>query len=159
MEFKTFLECQNIKFPEAFQEFWDLYPQGRRSDKVRCREKYKKLFKKGLHPKIIVTLTLQISAYNAKKKLNPPFLRAWKLSKTWLNGECWEDDIEEPPRPPSRIENRCTNVDTPALQYNAYLQRKASWEKNCCNRPFPEGQKSLQDMKDYFKKISRQKNE
>lgn len=91
---------------QPFDEFWELYPHGRRAAKGKCRRKYEKLVKKGLHPQIIKALHLQIKTYNLKLKNKPPFLAAWKLSETWLNGECWEDDIETlSPAPKNRYYN------------------------------------------------------
>ncbi len=97
---------------KPFDEFWKLYPHGRRAAKGKCRSKYEKLVKKGLHPEIMKALHLQIKAYNTKvkaKKTKNSFVRAWKLSETWLNGECWEDDIETLS---PVLQNRYYNLDT-----------------------------------------------
>lgn len=81
---------------KAFDEFWELYPHGRRTSKAKCRIKYKKLFEVGRHPEIIKALTLQIKAHEAQVKANWKFIPDWKLAMTWLNGGCWEDDVEMP---------------------------------------------------------------
>ncbi len=94
---------------KEFDEFWELYPHGRRAAKGKCRKKYEKLVKKGFHPQIIKALHLQIKVYNTKIKNKDPFIAVWKLSETWLNGECWEDDIDTPA---PVLKNRYYNLDS-----------------------------------------------
>ncbi len=114
---------------KEFDEFWKLYPHGRRSTIGKCRKKYEKLVKKGLHPQIIKALHLQIKAYNAKIKNKDPFIAAWKLSETWLNGECWDDDIQSLPIPPK---NKYYNLDcekSEAEKENDRQQEKINADK------------------------------
>ncbi len=100
---------------EPFDEFWELYPHGRRSAKWKCRPKYAKLVKKGLHPQIMEALHLQLKAYNTKLKnkvLTKTFIADWKLSETWLNGGCWEDDVVTVKAPAIPPKNQYYSLDT-----------------------------------------------
>lgn len=114
---------------KLFDEFWQLYPYGRRKAKKKCQQKYEKLVKKGLHSKIMEALHLQIKAYNIKLKNKAPFIAAWKLSETWLNGECWKDDVIIPPSLP---QNRYYNLDSeksPAEKEKEREQEKINADK------------------------------
>lgn len=121
------------KYMKEFDEFWELYPHGRRRAKGKCRPKYAKLVRKGLHPKIIEALHLQIKAYNTKikdKTKTKDFVADWKLSETWLNGECWDDDV------PTRAvlqKNRYSYLDiekTPAQKEMEREQEKIHADKS-----------------------------
>jgi len=66
----------------SFDEFWKLY--GKKSDKKKCYEKFKRLADKELE-KIKLNLPNYIKS--------TPDIRFRKNPLTWLNGECWEDEI------------------------------------------------------------------
>ena len=67
----------------SFDEFWDLYDK--KSDKKKCKEKYEKLSLVQIE-KIKVALPIYIkSKPNIQYRKNP---------LTWLNGECWNDEVK-----------------------------------------------------------------
>ena len=84
-----------------FNEFWSIYPI--KKDKVKCKAKYVKLIKKkGLHETIITALKEQLEhrkileeINNRRSPRNQIFIPSFKHPKTWLNNECWNDEIEE----------------------------------------------------------------
>jgi len=48
---------------------------------------------KSLHPMIIIELNKQIDwRKNANQKT---FIPEWKNPTTWLNGECWNDEVNK----------------------------------------------------------------
>ena len=74
---------EDIK-PSRFDEFWDLY--GKKSDRSKCEAKFNKLDKKQVEL-IFERLPSYIqSTPDVKYRKNP---------LTWLNGECWNDEIEQ----------------------------------------------------------------
>jgi hypothetical protein len=79
-------------FPKEFEEFWQYYPK--RKDKGRAFDKYNKLLSKeyNLHETIIAALKAQNLERIAKQSKN-----LWqpepKHPTTWLNAECWNDEV------------------------------------------------------------------
>ena len=76
-----------------FNEFYKLYPK--KVDKKKSQDKYIKLMtkNKSLHPMIIIELNKQIDwRKNADQKT---FIPEWKNPTTWLNGECWNDEVNK----------------------------------------------------------------
>jgi len=76
-----------------FNSFWNLYPK--KVDKKKSQDKYIKLMtkNKSLHPMIIIELNKQIDwRKNANQKT---FIPEWKNPTTWLNGECWNDEVNK----------------------------------------------------------------
>jgi len=76
-----------------FNEFYKLYPK--KVDKKKSQDKYIKLMtkNKSLHPMIIIELNKQIDwRKNANQKT---FIPEWKNPTTWLNGECWNDEVNK----------------------------------------------------------------
>jgi len=74
-----------------FNEFWKLYPK--KVDKKKSQDKYIKLMtnNKSLHLMIIIELNKQIDwRKNADQKT---FIPEWKNPTTWINGECWNDEL------------------------------------------------------------------
>lgn len=69
----------------SFDEFWEKYDK--KVDKVKCKKKFNKLTEKEL-TKIKETLTYYINSKPDKKYRKNPL--------TYLNGKCWEDEIEKP---------------------------------------------------------------
>ena len=68
-----------------FNNFWSLYDK--KTDRARCLEKWKKVFKdnKQLTPEVVINSVKQYvnSTPDPKFRKNP---------LTWLNGNCWEDE-------------------------------------------------------------------
>ncbi len=73
-----------------FETFWKYYP-GRCIDKKKCRIKWKALNLDNKFEEIIAGLFQQIAI--RKNAPNDSFIPHWKNPLTWLNGECWNDDI------------------------------------------------------------------
>lgn len=76
---------------EKFSEFWKLYPN--KKGKGSARKKYFKYER--MHYVIMNALRKQIDVFdfNEDSRIWQP---QWKYPTTWLNGECWSDDVEEP---------------------------------------------------------------
>lgn len=67
----------------SFDEFWNLYDK--KSDKKKCKEKYEKLSLVQIE-KIKVALPIYIKS--------KPDIQYRKNPLTWLNGECWNDEVK-----------------------------------------------------------------
>ena len=67
----------------SFDEFWDLYDK--KSDKKKCKEKYEKLSLVQIE-KIKDALPIYIKS--------KPDIQFRKNPLTWLNGECWNDEVK-----------------------------------------------------------------
>lgn len=67
----------------SFDEFWDLYDK--KSDKKKCKEKYEKLSMVQIE-KIKEALPIYIKS--------KPDIQYRKNPLTWLNGECWNDEVQ-----------------------------------------------------------------
>jgi len=72
----------------SFEEFWNIYDK--KVDKVKCKKKFSKLTEKEL-TQIKETIKQYIKVNDNKKYRKNPL--------TYLNGKCWEDEIEEKPKP------------------------------------------------------------
>jgi len=68
----------------SFDEFWDLYDK--KSDKKKCKEKYEKLSLVQIE-EIKVALPIYIKS--------KPDIQYRKNPLTWLNGECWNDELKQ----------------------------------------------------------------
>lgn len=68
----------------AFDKFWDMY--GKKKDLKKCKTKWANIPKKD-KSKIFETLPKYIAS--------TPDIKYRKLPYTWLNGECWNDEIEQ----------------------------------------------------------------
>lgn len=58
----------------------------------------KKVFKRmkvddELLEKMLTAITAQIAERQLMSDINIPFIPAWKHPSTWLNQECWDDDV------------------------------------------------------------------
>lgn len=69
-----------------FDEFWKVYPSGRKQAKGASREKFKKLAKNGVDARRIISA----AAEYAKTKPDPKYT---PMPTTWLNQGRWEDDL------------------------------------------------------------------
>lgn len=78
------------KLNTMFNEFWGAYPI--KGDRKKCFEKFKKIkFEEGLFEKIISAIHNQrLWRENAKQG---EFRPQWKNPLTWINGECWNDEV------------------------------------------------------------------
>jgi len=76
---------KNITCDSRFDEFWNLY--GKKIDTKKCKAKFDKLSKAN-QDKIFDVLPDYIAS--------TPDKQFRKLPMTWLNGECWNDEIQKP---------------------------------------------------------------
>lgn len=67
----------------SFNDFWDLYDK--KTDRKKCEDKYKKLSLVQIE-KIKVALPIYIKS--------KPDVQYRKNPLTWLNGECWNDEVK-----------------------------------------------------------------
>lgn len=73
---------EEVITPSRFDEFWDLY--GKKSDRSKCETKFNKLDEKQIEL-IFERLPSYIQS--------TPEVKFRKNPLTWLNGECWNDEI------------------------------------------------------------------
>jgi hypothetical protein len=79
-----------------FIEFWSVYDK--KNDRSRCLTKFKKVFKENKN----LTFELFIDSVKQYVKSTPdPKFR--KNPLTWLNGNCWEDEIKTDQKPKQYI--------------------------------------------------------
>jgi len=85
---------------QAFEEFWRVFPAGRKQAKGDARDTFRRIVtgkhRKGLRAK--VETILSAVAHYAATNPDPEFV---PMPSTWLNGGRWEDEIpgaEPPPR-------------------------------------------------------------
>lgn len=71
-----------------FEEFWARYP--RKVGKGAARRAYDKAMVKARHDDVMFALSEQIPALEAKEQQFRPH------ASTWLNGERWDDEPEQP---------------------------------------------------------------
>lgn len=76
---------------ERFEEFWNLYDY--KKSKTKAKKSYEQSLKKVSHNVIMEGLKRQ-KPYRGRDK------KFWKHPTTWLNQECWNDEIDISERPP-----------------------------------------------------------
>ena len=74
----------NIQYTidESFDLFWNIYDK--KQDSKKCKEKFLKLNEKDIQKILDVVDNYKLSTPNKKYRKNP---------LTWLNGNCWNDEI------------------------------------------------------------------
>ena len=82
---------------EQFERFWGIYP--RKVSKGAARKTWLKLVK-GYEQTDLDEFTSKLvravdSQIRRKKRDGDESLTYWKHPATWLNGECWLDDVED----------------------------------------------------------------
>jgi hypothetical protein len=81
-------------FEKEFQEFWNCYEK--KEDRKKCEKAYAKLLKdKGvnLHEKIMNAISAQKKSRDLAESFGI-WQPARKNPLTWLNGNCWEDEVK-----------------------------------------------------------------
>lgn len=81
---------------EYFNEFWRVYPKGRKTSKADARRKFVAIVK-GKHKDLKASPEVLIQAamrYAMAMGNTHPYV---KMPSTWLNNGCWEDDDMAPP--------------------------------------------------------------
>jgi len=79
-------EVKNI-YDHQFLEFWDVYP--RKISKKKASDKYSKILAKTDHQLIMDSLNAHLKSWNGTAAEFIPH------PTTWLNGERWNDEVEE----------------------------------------------------------------
>ena len=79
-------QCAAAHAPDAFDEFWSVYPA--KKAKGAARKAWITATKKATPEAIIAA---------AARYRDDPYRGFTKHPATWLNGECWEDEDSEPP--------------------------------------------------------------
>lgn len=85
----------------------------------------KKVFKRmkvsdALLEKMVAALKAQIAERELMREINIPFIPPWKHPSTWLNQECWQDDVTLDPNK-LRQQHGCTR-QTPARQISEVIR-------------------------------------
>lgn len=76
---------------QAFEEFWEAYPKGRRvSSKAKNLAKFRTAVKNGADPQVIVDAIKARAAWYIQEGTQP---QHQKTSMPWLNGEHWCDEV------------------------------------------------------------------
>ena len=96
-----------LKEADTFDEFWQAYP--RKQGKGQARKAYAKALKAARHDDIMFGLSQQIPSMEAKEKQFIPH------ASTWLNGERWTDEPEEPTGPAPTNPTGNTGADQIAI--------------------------------------------
>ncbi len=75
-----------------FDKWYSHYP--RKKGKGQARAKWNQLnFDETMTDTLIASLKLQIEEVRIRKQRGL-FVPEWKYPSTWLNGECWEDEVD-----------------------------------------------------------------
>lgn len=83
---------------DRFQEFWDTYDKKR--DRKKTEQKYRLAIKKrGVSPDLLIAAAAKYVDYQKRDGKHPEFT---KDATTWLNGECWTDELTVTARPQLR---------------------------------------------------------
>lgn len=77
----------DIDIEVFFEDFWEVYPKGRKQSKGKAREAFEKAIRK-IDAKSIIRAAEEYAESEVAKGLYV------KMPSTWLNQECWNDDRE-----------------------------------------------------------------
>jgi hypothetical protein len=75
----------DLSFEEKFELFWNLY--GKKLSRPDAEKKFKAALKKDTFENIMAGVERYI-------KVRSPDAQFWKYPSTWLNQECWKDELE-----------------------------------------------------------------
>ena len=126
---------------EHFERFWSIYP--RKVAKGQAKKTWGKMVKGMTDAEEHEFADLLVGAINAQKKgrqehdRTGQFVPPWKHPTTWLNGECWNDEIKSI----QEIREE-SNVQNPACHcgHKSFITTQKQWlccwhysEKHCNN--------------------------
>lgn len=80
---KVIVSGEELTHEEAFQKFWDLYDK--KTDTAKAKAKFLKLSEKDMILAVEKASTYVLSTPDKKYRKN---------ALTWLNGQCWNDEVE-----------------------------------------------------------------
>lgn len=117
--------------PEGFDDFWSAYPHrnGVKRGRQKAEQKFRTAVKSGMTPD---ALTEAANRYRQDRQVIDGYA---KDPATWLNGKCWEDEIEHPEnvhamrRKPEPGDRR-THPVTGQAQY--YVNHAEGWMNEVC---------------------------
>lgn len=84
---------QEKKLDEMFEKFWGEYRQKNGKDKKKAKEIFKRIKP---DDQLLDKMLEAIKNQDEEKKIlkrRGEFAPEWKMAKTWLNGECWTDEV------------------------------------------------------------------
>lgn len=104
-----------------FERFWNTWPRGLRAGKGKARRSWEKINPDShLADQIIKAVEAQKKHRARVEKANsllPRYMRTfvphWKMPVTWLNQECWLDDVPSISEPPEKVVLKCTDCPGP----------------------------------------------
>jgi hypothetical protein len=83
------------KYSDLFLEFWTSYPT--KVGKKKASVAWKKIIDPESNLHTILTAIKNQTKEREQKLARGVFIPEWKHPATWLNGECWEDEVEIDP--------------------------------------------------------------
>ena len=110
--------------PSAFDRFWKEYP--RKVTKGRAVMAFKAAIKKTTVENMIDALTKQ-KAHRASKGPKD-FVPDWKHPASWLNGECWADELDVPAKKQS-AEDQFAHFNTQPRMHKTEEESKKEIER------------------------------
>ena len=94
------------KYSAIFEAWWNVYPN--KKSKADAFKKWESLRKKKILPDNVTLISAIQTQIEEKKYLTSKnkFCPDWKLPATWLNKQCWEDEVDLPipTEPPPEFE-------------------------------------------------------
>lgn len=117
--------------PEGFEDFWNTYPHrnGVKRGKQKAEQKFRTAVKSGMTPDALIEAA---NRYRQDRQVIDGYA---KDPATWLNGNCWEDEIEHPdnvhamrrkPEPGDRRKHPVTG------QHQYYINHSEGWMNEVC---------------------------
>ena len=91
---KTRNNTNNQNYNKRFEDFWNEYPKRNGSNPRKpAYQKFIKLINDGVCPDKLISAARQYEKWVIHKKQDRQFV---KQAITWLNQECWEDNLSIP---------------------------------------------------------------
>jgi len=91
-----------------FQEFWDAFPHrnGAKKDRAKVKTKWDRIAQSGKHDLQYIAIAA------ARYRGDGAVMRGYgKAPLTWLNGECWNDEIEPPKQEKTNAQHKASASD------------------------------------------------
>ena len=121
-------DAAGAKEADRFGEFWDAYDKKR--DRKKAEQKWRLAIKKrGVTPDLLIDAATKYIANQRANGKHPEFT---KDPTTWLNGECWNDEMPAAPaHAPSPADDDWEEPEEDRSMYEAYdAQMRALEEAN-----------------------------
>ena len=121
-------DAAGAKEADRFGEFWDAYDKKR--DRKKAEQKWRLAIKKrGVTPDLLIDAATKYIANQRANGKHPEFT---KDPTTWLNGECWNDEMPAAPaHAPSPADDDWEEPEEDRSMYEAYdAQMRALEESN-----------------------------